>query len=86
MNRVKREPVALAGVVILAAQALIGWLLSMGIISLNGEQLASTENLIFVMVELAVLLVPLYLARRKVTPLSDPRDSDGEPVQLVAKR
>ena len=86
MNRVKREPVAIAGAVILAAQALIGWLLSMGIVSLNGEQLASTENLIFVMVELAVLLVPLYLARRKVTPLSDPRDADGDPVQLVAKR
>jgi len=86
MNRVKREPVLIAGAVILALNGIIAWLISMQIINLNSEQLASTENLILVLVELVVIIAPLYLARRKVTPVSDPRDADGDPVQLVAKR
>ena len=85
MDRVKREPVALAGVVILAANAIIAWLMAMGWLNWNSEQVASFENLIIVLVELAVLIVPLYIARKRVTPVSDPRDSSGEPAQLLPK-
>jgi len=83
MNRVKREPVALAGAVILALNAIIAWLMAMGWLSWDSEQVASFENLILVLVELAVLIVPLYIARRQVTPVAAPRNNEG--VELVAK-
>ena len=86
MDKLNREPLTLAGAVILALHAIIAWLISMGWVAWNSEQVASFNNLVIVLVELAVLIVPLYLARRKVTPVADPRMANGAPARLIAKQ
>ncbi|NIQ12713.1 MAG: hypothetical protein GWN55_04275 [Phycisphaerae bacterium] len=66
-------------------EMLILMLVSLGVIPWNSEQIASVNNFIVAFVALAALVVPMYLARRVVTPVSDPRLADGQPAQLVKK-
>ena len=82
----KREPVAIAALVVAMLETFIFMALTMGWISWDGNQVASFNNFIVAVAALLVVVVPLvgaYFARAKVTPIADPRDGDG--VQLVVR-
>ena len=81
----KREPVAIAALVVAVLEMLIMMALTMGWVSWNTEQVASFNNFVVALMALLVAVVPLvgaYFARAKVTPIADPRNGDG--VALVA--
>ena len=82
----KREPVAIAALVVAVLEMFIMMALTMGWLSWDGNQVASFNNFIVAVAALLVVVVPLvgaYFARAKVTPIADPRDGDG--VQLVVR-
>ena len=82
----KREPVALAALVVAVLEMFIMMALTMGWLSWDSGQVASFNNFMVALMALLVVVVPLagaYFARARVTPIADPRDGDG--VTLVAK-
>ena len=82
----KREPVAIAALVVAVLETFIFMALTMGWISWDSGQVASFNNFVVTLMALLVVVVPLagaYFARARVTPIADPRDGDG--VQLVVK-
>ena len=88
MEKLTREPVMIGGLVTALFGALVLFMMQMGLLSWNAEQLASFNNLIAALVALAVPLAPLvvaYFVRRKVTPVADPRTADGDPAVLLMK-
>ena len=82
----KREPVAIAALIVAVLEMFIMMMLAMGWVSWNTEQVASFNNFIVALAALGVAVIPLagaYFARARVTPVADPRGADG--VALVAK-
>jgi hypothetical protein len=79
----KREPVMTAAIVAgLVMAVALGW------VNLSGEQIGSIENFLNIAEPLVVLAVPVimaWIARQKVTPMSDPRTADGKPAVIVSK-
>ena len=83
----KREPVAIAALIVAMLETFIFMALTMGWITWNTEQVASFNNFVVALMALLVAVIPLagaYFARAKVTPIADPRDGDG--VALVVKQ
>ena len=83
----KREPVAIAALIVAVLEMFIMMMLAMGWITWNSEQMASFNNFIVALAALGVAVIPLagaYFARAKVTPIADPRDVDG--AALVVKQ
>lgn len=56
----------------------VGWL------DLDPSQMTAVETFVMAGVGLAAILVPMWFASRKVTPVSAPHTADGQPAQLVA--
>jgi len=81
----KREPVVIAGAGTALLEALIVLAVQMGWVSWNSDQIASLNNFIITFVALAALVVPLYFARARVTPIADPKTADGEAAELVKR-
>ena len=82
----KREPVAIAALIVAVLEMLIMMALTMGWISWDSEQIASFNNFVVALMALLVAVVPLvgaYFARARVTPIADPRDADG--AELIAR-
>ena len=82
----KREPVAIAALIVAMLETFIFMALTMGWISWNTEQMASFNNFVVALAALGVAVIPLagaYFARARVTPIADPRNGDG--VALVVK-
>ena len=82
----KREPVAIAALIVAALEMFIMMTLTMGWISWDSNQVASFNNFMVALMALLVVVVPLvgaYFARARVTPIADPRNGDG--VALVVK-
>ena len=82
----KREPVAIAALVVAMLETFIFMALTMGWISWDSNQVASFNNFVVALMALLVVVVPLagaYFARARVTPIADPRNGDG--VQLVVR-
>ena len=82
----KREPVAIAALIVAVLEMFIMMMLAMGWVSWNTEQVASFNNFIVALAALGVAVIPLagaYFARARVTPIADPRNGDG--VALVVK-
>ena len=65
----------LAGVAMAVA---LGWF------NLDTTQMGAVELFVMAAVGLAAILVPMIVARSKVTPVSNPKTADGQPAQLVA--
>ena len=86
MNKIKREPVLVAGSIAGVISAGIIMLVNLGVLSWTPEQIESFNSFVIPAVALATPIAGAYLARRKVTPISDPRDEDGDPARLVAKQ
>lgn len=70
-----REPLAIRGAVIAAVQAALTFAVLMGL-DLTPEQVAGAMALVATLGTLAVVL----WTRGKVTPISDPRDNEGNPM------
>ena len=82
----KREPVAIAALVVAVLETFIFMALTMGWISWDSGQVASFNNFVVTLMALLVAVIPLagaYFARARVTPIADPRGAGG--VQLVVK-
>ena len=82
----KREPVAIAALVVAVLEMFIMMALTMGWISWDSGQVASFNNFVVALAALGVAVIPLagaYFARARVTPIADPRGADG--VQLVVR-
>ena len=82
----KREPVAIAALIVAALEMFIMMTLTMGWISWDSNQVASFNNFVVTLAALGVAVIPLagaYFARARVTPIADPRNGDG--VALVVK-
>ena len=82
----KREPVAIAALIVAVLEMFIMMMLAMGWVSWNTEQVASFNNFIVALAALGVAVIPLagaYFARARVTPIADPRNADG--VELIAR-
>ena len=82
----KREPVAIAALVVAVLEMFLMMALTMGWISWDSSQVASFNNFVVALMALLVAVVPLagaYFARAKVTPISDPRNAAG--VELIVK-
>ena len=80
MNRAQREPVMIGGLVTAVLEMFIMMAMQMGWITWDTGQLASFNNFIVALVALLVAVVPIgvaYFARKKVTPVADPRAGDG---------
>ena len=82
----KREPVAIAALIVAVLEMFLMMALTMGWISWDSNQMASFNNFVVALMALLVVIVPMvgaYFARARVTPIADPRDGDG--VALVVK-
>lgn len=85
-----REPVVSAQAIAAAVSAVImlglGMAVSLGWINLNDAQMGSIEKFVTAVLALAVLVAPqlvaAFWARRRVTPIADPK-VNGEPAALV---
>lgn len=75
-----REPVLTAASIVAAATAVLAVLAAFGL-PLTAEQQAAVLGLIGVAAPYVVAL----LARRKVTPLADPRDASGKALLPAAE-
>ena len=85
-----REPVVNSTYIAAAVQAVImlglGMAVSLGWINLSSDQMGSVEKFVTAVIALAVLIAPqiiaAFWARRRVTPIADPK-VNGEPAALV---
>lgn len=85
-----REPVLSAQGIAAAVSAVImlglGMAVSLGWINLNDTQMGSIEKFVTALLALLVLVAPqlvaAFWARKRVTPISDPK-INGEPAALV---
>jgi hypothetical protein len=75
-----REPVAIAGSIVGLIMALVMWLNTMGYLSWTPDQISATEQLVAIAIPLLLSAIGVLLARARVTPSSDPRDTDGAPL------
>lgn len=78
-GKIGREPLAVAGAVVAVLQALLTVVVGMGWWDLTAEQVALWVGFFGVLGTCAVVV----WTRGKVTPVSDPRGIDGQP--LVSK-
>lgn len=78
----KREPVMIGAAVVAFLEMAILMAIQMGWIDWNTQQIASFNNFVISLVALAGLLIPLFIARSKVTPVADPRLPDDIIEQL----
>jgi hypothetical protein len=85
MNKIKREPVLSAGAIAGAIGTLIALAVNLGWLNLTPEQVSSLNQALVPLVVLAMPIATAYLARRKVTPVSNPRMADGTPAELLPK-
>ena len=69
-----REPLAVAGAVVALVQAVLGAVVLMGWWDLTAEQAAAWMTVIALAGTAAVVVA----TRGRVTPVSDPRDGDGQ--------
>lgn len=87
-NKVNREPVLVAASIAGVVELFVLWLLQMGYLNWNSEQVASFNNLIVAALVLLAPAAPIifgYFARNRVTPVANPRTADGEDAELVKK-
>ena len=86
-EKLGREPVMIAAGVT-AVMAALGMLVALDVIDLSNTQLASIETFLQALAAVLAVMVPLvaaWLARDKVTPMSDPRTNDGQPGQIIER-
>ena len=77
----KNEPVLTATGLSGFVMALLTMLVSMNVFRLSQEQMTAVQN---VVVPLAIFIVPFavsFWARSKVTPVDNPRDAEGYPLE-----
>jgi len=76
-----REPLVkstgLAGTVVLFLNAVLALLVVMGWVDLSDRQMAAWTLVIDLGVSLVVMGIGVWVGRGQVTPLSDPRDNEG---------
>ena len=77
-----REPVLTAGAIVGAILSLVAALVAFGVVDWSEEQIGALEAALVAIVPMVLSLVGAWLARRQVTPVSDPRDNDGTPLVL----
>jgi len=78
-----KEPVLTAGVVVGAILSVVTALIAFGVVDWSEQQVSALEAALVSIVPIVLSVAGAYLARGKVTPVSDPHDNDGRP--LVAK-
>ena len=78
------EPVITAAGVVGAILTIITGLMAFGVINWTPEQMGSFEAVLISIVPIVLSLVGGYLARSKVTPVNNPKDSTGRKLAPVA--
>ena len=86
MNKVKRQPVLVGGSVAGVISLGVIMLVNMNVLNWTPEQVESFNGFIVPAVALLLPIAGAYLARRKVTPVADPRMANGAPARLIAKQ
>jgi uncharacterized membrane protein (Fun14 family) len=77
MNTIKNEPVLTAGAVVGAIMATLAALVALGVININPEQMGAIGAALTAVVGLALPVVGAFVARQYVTPVSNPKDNEG---------
>jgi len=77
----KREPAIVTGTVVGLIMAFVTWLKTMGYLDWTPEQVTATETLVEYVVMFGTPVVGAIVTRYFVTPVSDPRDNNGNPLR-----
>jgi hypothetical protein len=73
----QNEPVITAAAAVGALMSILAALVALGVIDLSPEQMGAIEKTIVAVVPIALSLIGAWIARKQVTPLSNPRDDQG---------
>lgn len=81
MRTIQNEPVLTAGAIVGAIMATLAALVALGVIAISPEQMSAIEKALGAILALLLPIVGAWVARRYVTPVSNPRDNDGNPLK-----
>ena len=81
-NLWEREPAVIVG----SVMAVIGALVTFGILEWSTEEIAAVEVALVACVPLVAGLVAPFISRRYTTPIKNPHTEAGEPAALVPLR
>jgi hypothetical protein len=73
----QNEPVITAAAAVGALMSILAALVALGVIDLSPDQMGAIEKAIVAVVPIALSLIGAWIARKQVTPLSNPRDDQG---------
>lgn len=81
MKTIQNEPVLTAGAIVGAIMAVLTALVALGVIDISGEQMSAIGAALTAVISLILPIVGAIVARRYVTPVSNPKDNDGNPLK-----
>lgn len=80
MKTIQNEPVLTAGAIVGAIMATLTALVALGVIDISSDQMSAIGAALTAILGLLLPIVGAIVARRYVTPVSNPRDNDGNPL------
>lgn len=81
MKTIQNEPVLTAGAIVGAIMATLAALVALGVIDISSDQMSAIGAALTAVFGLVLPIVGAWVARRYVTPVSNPRDNDGNPLK-----